>query len=92
MMRIFTDDTERDALLAACDAADIDAPTSTELLNAVEEARCLDTMLDMFKQGRVRPVIEDGKLLWRLSDSAKCEYAEKFAAMVLRNAGHEVKP
>lgn len=88
MINIFTDADEKARLLATCDAAGIDAPTSTELLQHVEEARCLDTMLSMFAQGRVRPYLdEDGELKWTLTDMARAELSEKFAAMALKQAG-----
>lgn len=82
--KCFTTDAEADTLRRHCEAIGASPTVVTELLNAVEEARCLDEMLRLFARGLCRPTIVGGSLRWSLSDAAKIEVAETMAAAALR--------
>jgi len=91
-IRAFMSDAEAASLRALCDAAGASATTTTELLVAVEEARCLDEMLRLFALGQVTPYMVGGQLRWKLTDAARLELAEKVSAAVLREAGVGAEP
>lgn len=87
MIRTFLSDDDHAALLRALDAAHIDAGVATEVLNAAEDAACMQKMLLLFELGRVTPVLgPDGQLRWNLSEPVRTELGEMLAAAALREA------
>lgn len=82
--RAFMTDAEAATLRRHCEAIGAPDLVVTELLNAVEEARCLDEMLRLFARGLCRPSIVGGQLRWSLSETAQIEVAEKLTVAALR--------